>query len=120
MAGMDAYAHLLQPGDEATVVYTGKLTRPLAQYREDEAVSMRTAGGRRIDLVLPAEPGVHLVAGDLTHTLLSALQYAIDHLGKNDPEWVAPETLAELEQYERALDALRGGYADEKTADHCV
>jgi hypothetical protein len=115
---MDAYAHLLAPGDTATVMVTGELTRPPARFGRDERVPMRLAGGRQVDLLLPGQEGVRLLAGDLTPTLVSALERAIESLGLgdrgHDPDWVTAETLAEAEQYERALDALRGGFADEE------
>lgn len=93
---MDAYLHLLTPGDTATVMATGRL--------ED------------LSPVLFARPGVRLIAGDLAPTLVEALEDAIEHLGgsvqEDVEEWVDPETLDRLDRYERALDALRGGFAD--------
>jgi hypothetical protein len=77
-------------------------------------------GSAYTQVLLPEQPGIRLFAGDLTPTLLDALEDAIEHLGKGDPEWVAPETLDRLDRYERALDALRGEFVDdEKTAGHC-
>lgn len=93
---MDAYLHLLTPGDTATIMVTGRL--------ED------------LSPALFARPGVRLYAGDLTPTLVSALEHAIVHLGKTDPEWTAPETEELLNRYERALDALRGGFIDEENS----
>lgn len=121
MARMDVYAHLLAPGDTATVMVTGRLTTAPVRFGRDELVPMRLPGGRRADLLLPSQEGVRLLAGDLTPTLVDALQDAIEHLGKGDPEWVAPETLDRLDRYERALDALRGEFIDdEKLAGDCL
>lgn len=102
---MDAYLHLLTPEDTATIMATGAL--------------------RDLSPALFARPGVRLIAGDLTPTLVEALEDAIEHLGGSVAgdvqEWVAPETLDRLDRYERALDALRGGFDDEeKPAAGCV
>ena len=80
--------------------------------------SLGLTGGGHTEVLLPERPGVRLLAGDLTPTLVDALRDAIEHLGSGehgrDPEWVAPEVLDRLERYERALDALRGGFFDEE------
>ena len=122
---MDAYAHMLAPGDTATVMVTSTVTDMLADGPEWGMAILSVPGSASMQVLLPERPGVRLFAGDLTPTLLSALERAIESLGVSgrdrDPEWVAPETLAEAEQYERALDALRGWYSDEeKSAAHRV
>jgi hypothetical protein len=120
MMRMDPYVHLLGPGGTATVMATGRLKATHGSGVGDGFAAVVLPGGGHVEVQLPERPGVRLIAGDLTPTLLDALEDAIEHLGKGDPEWVAPETLDRLDRYERALDALRGWYADEqKTAGHC-
>ena len=120
---MDAYAHLLEQGDTGTAIITGTLARPLSQWGTYQSAVMDVGTGRYINLLLPDHPGARLVAGDLMPTLVDALRDAIEHLGSGghgrDPEWVAPEVLDRLERYERALDALRGGFFDEEKTAGC-
>jgi len=119
MVCMDAYVHLLSPGDTATLMATGTVDTVYTDGKGWGCASVGFPGGAHTQVQLPERPGIRLLAGDLTPTLLDALKDAIEHLGKGDPEWVAPEVLDRLERYERALDALRGGFTDEeKSAAH--
>ncbi len=117
---MDPYVHLLGPGNIATIMATGRFKATPADADGGGVAGVCLPGGGQVDVLLPERPGVRLIAGDLTPTLVSALEHAIEHLGDRDPAWVAPETLAQLEQYERALDALRGWYDDADSAAHCA
>lgn len=116
MAGMDAYAHLLGPGDTGTVMFTGTVRDIVTDGKGWGMASVSLPGGTHADVLLPERPGVRLLAGDLTPTLVSALEHAIEHLGPASSEWMAPQTLDLVERYERALDALRGGFIEEETS----
>lgn len=123
---MDAYAHMLTPGDTATVMATGRVRDMYTDGKGWGMAVVDLPGSASTQVLLPERPGIRLLAGDLTPTLLDALEDAIEHLGEAvrgagqaDDTWVAAGTLDRLQRYERARDALRGGFIDdEKFAGH--
>lgn len=110
MTPMDAYVRMPDPGDTVTLMVTGTLRdlRPLVGASGIARVEV--PGGAQVTAPLPGQPGVRLLPGDATPMFMRALGLAIEHMSKQDPdpEWVAPETLDEIDLFEWAMDRLRG------------
>ena len=113
MAHMNAYVRMPDPGDTVTLMVTGTLRelRTLEGFCGLTTVEVPT--GEHVTAPLPGQPGVRVLPGDITPTLMQALDWAIEYGGEQDPEWVAPETLDWLELIEKARDEFRGYVADE-------
>ena len=108
MAHMNAYVRMPDPGDTVTLMVTGTLRelRTLEGFCGLTTVEVPT--GEHVTAPLPGQPGVRILAGDITPTLMHALSDAIEYAGEQDPEWVAAEVLDRVDLYERAQDELSG------------
>ena len=100
-------------GDTATAILTGVITHTSARG-DGSGVAVVDPDGHH-PVCLPLGEGVRVIPGEFMPTVMRALGHAIAYLGEQDPdpEWVAPETLDQIDQYERARDCLRGYVPDE-------
>ena len=110
MAAMDTYTLPPALGDTATVILTGTLRYASAPGDKHGLAVVDLPGGQPV--CPPLGVGVRIIRGDPGPTLLQALDWALEHAGEQDPEWVAPETLDWVDQIERLRDCLRGYVPD--------
>jgi len=103
---MDTFVLPPEPGDTATAILTGVLTHTSARG-DGSGVAVIDPDGRH-PVCLPLGERVRVIPGEIMPTLLHALGYAIEAAGDQDPEWVAPELLDWVDQWERARDELSG------------
>lgn len=110
---MDTYTLPPAPGDTATAILTGVLTHTSARG-DGSGVAVVDPDGHH-PVCLPLGENVRVIPGEIMPTLIRALGHAIAYMEQQDggPEWVAPETLDQIDQYEWARDNLRGYVPDE-------
>lgn len=94
---MDAPVRIPEPGDPATLLIAGTVWHSGGEY-----VTVRLPGGELA--TAPLTEGARVIPGDIRPTLEAALERAIACL----KGLTSPSAIAHLDQYERALDCVRG------------